>query len=83
MTSPFLPAGLNARNHIETYGLEKLDAQTLQILKARVVKDLKNTTELLLELERARDPDFSNLKAEIAKAIATVEQIKRRLSSSA
>ena len=80
MPSPFLPASLNARNHIETYGLEKLDAQTLRILKTRVVKDLKNATEPLLELERARDPAVSSPKTEIAKAIATVEQIKRRLS---
>jgi hypothetical protein len=74
----FMPAALNVRYHLETYGVENLNARTLMILREKLTKDLRAGYELLLEFQRMKHSGQPALKLELAKAAFTLAKINRQ-----
>jgi hypothetical protein len=78
--SVFMPASLDVRNHLETYGTQNLNVRTLLILHEKLSKDLRAGYALMLELGLTQHSEQSALKLELAKAMSALAQIDRQLN---
>ena len=78
----FMPAALDVRYHLETYGVENLETRrTLMILREKLTKDLRAGYELLLEFRGMQHSGQPALKLELAKAAFTLAKINRQLAT--
>ena len=78
----FMLAALDVRYHLETYGVENLNARTLMILREKLTQDLRAGYALLLEFQRMQHSGQPALKLELAKAANTLAKINRQFSAS-